>query len=440
MRYGIRATLLVLVYLAVAIAPLPLNLVQLDPSRGFVINFSVALGFVGLSVLTLQFVLAARIHTVTAPYGIDRVLQFHREITYVAIGLVLLHPILLFVLDSRFVPLLNVLHSPLRAKFAVASIVALLVLFFTSVWRRRFGMSYEAWQLMHSVLAVVVVITGLLHALLVGYYISQPWEKGLWVVMTAGLVWLGIWTRIIQPLHRLRHKWRVLEVVPEPNSSYTVTVAPESSSPRQFSFRPGQFAWLLTANSTPFALTYHPFSISSSAEDTSRVSFTIKETGDFTGEIAKLRSGDLVYVDGPWGEFTMDRHEGPGFVFIAGGIGVTPMLSMLKTLADRDDRRPCWLFLGNHDQESVACHSELDPLTTRLDPKIVHVYSHPLSAWSGETGHLRAEIIDRHPPERRTRLQYFICGSPPMMRAAEDALVELHIPHEQIHVERFAMV
>ncbi|HEY3944143.1 MAG TPA: ferric reductase-like transmembrane domain-containing protein, partial [Solirubrobacteraceae bacterium] len=191
MRYGIRATLLVLVYLAVAIAPLPLNLIQLDPSRGFVINFSVALGFVGLSVLTLQFVLAARIHTVTAPYGIDRVLQFHREITYVAIGLVLLHPILLFVLDSRFVPLLNVLHSPLRAKFAVASIVALLVLFFTSVWRRRFGMSYEAWQLMHSVLAVVVVITGLLHALLVGYYISQPWEKGLWVVMTAGLVWLG---------------------------------------------------------------------------------------------------------------------------------------------------------------------------------------------------------------------------------------------------------
>ena len=151
----------------------------------------------------------------------------------------------------------------------MASIVALLVLFFTSVWRRRFGMSYEAWQLMHSVLAVVVVITGLLHALLVGYYISQPWEKGLWVVMTAGLVWLGIWTRIIQPLHRLRHKWRVLEVVPEPNSSYTVTVAPESSSPRQFSFRPGQFAWLLTANSTPFALTYHPFSISSSAEDTS---------------------------------------------------------------------------------------------------------------------------------------------------------------------------
>jgi ferredoxin-NADP reductase len=55
-------------------------------------------------------------------------------------------------------------------------------------------------------------------------------------------------------------------------------------------------------------------------------------------------------------------------------------------------------------------------------------------------GHLRAEIIDRHLPERRTRLQYFICGSPPMMRAAEDALAELHIPHEQIHVERFAMV
>ena len=440
MRYGIRATLLVMVYLAVALAPLPLNLIQLDPSRGFVIDFSVALGFVGLSVLSLQFVLAARIHTVTAPYGIDRVLQFHRQITYVAIGLVLLHPILLFVLDSRFVPLLNVWTSPLRAKFAVASVVALLVLFFTSVWRRRFRMSYESWQLMHSVLAVLVVATGLLHALLVGYYISQPWEKGLWAAMTAGLVGLGIWVRIVKPLQRQRHKWRVLGVAAEPNSSYTVTLAPDSPTVTPFSFRPGQFAWLLTGSSTPFALTYHPFSISSSAEDTSRVSFTIKDTGDFTDAVSRLQSGDIIYVDGPWGEFTMDRHEGPGFVLIAAGIGVTPMLSMLKTLADRDDRRPCWLFLGNRDQDSVACQGELDALTPRLDLEIVHVLSHAQPGWNGETGYLRAEIFDRHLPKGRARLQYFICGPPAMMRSSEEALAQLHIPRDHVHVERFAMV
>jgi predicted ferric reductase len=301
-------------------------------------------------------------------------------------------------------------------------------------------MSYESWQLMHSVLAVLVVATGLLHALLVGYYISQPWEKGLWAAMTAGLVGLGIWVRIVKPLQRQRHKWRVLGVAAEPNSSYTVTLAPDSPTVTPFSFRPGQFAWLLTGSSTPFALTYHPFSISSSAEDTSRVSFTIKDTGDFTDAVSRLQSGDIIYVDGPWGEFTMDRHEGPGFVLIAAGIGVTPMLSMLKTLADRDDRRPCWLFLGNRDQDSVACQGELDALTPRLDLEIVHVLSHAQPGWNGETGYLRAEIFDRHLPKGRVRLQYFICGPPAMMRSSEEALAQLHIPRDHVHVERFAMV
>jgi len=440
---GVRASIWVLVYLVVAIAPLPIGLIQLDPSRGFVINLSVALGFVGLSMLGLQFVLAARSHRVEAPFGIDLVLQFHRQISYVALALILLHPILLFLFNRHFLSLLDILHSPLRAKFAVTSVAALLALIVISVWRTRLGLSYEAWQLLHWSLALVVVFAALLHVVLIGYYVSQPWEKALWIAMTLGFVALGIWVRVVKPLQRRKRRWRVLDVVPELGNTCTIRLQPVDPSAfgaHRFAFHPGQFAWILTEKSSPFALTYHPFSISSSAEDTRTVSFTIKSEGDFTRKVASLTPGTIVYIDGPWGDFSMDSHEGPGFVFIGAGVGVTPILSMLLTLADRDDLRRCYLFLGNHDEESITCCDKIEHLTSSLDLKVVHVLSSPSPGWTGETGYIDAKLLDRYLPPRRNRLQYFICGPVAMMDASEAALGELGVPAEQIHSERFAMV
>ncbi len=443
MKEGVRGTLWILTYLAVALSPLALGLIQLDGSRGFVINFSVALGFVGLSMLGLQFVLAARIHRVNSPFGVNSVLQFHRQIAYIAVVLILLHPILLFVLNSHFLKLLNVFTSPLRAKFAVASVVALLVLVIFSAWRGPLRLSYEAWQFLHSLLAILIVATALLHALLIGYYISQPWEKGLWIAMSACFIGLGVWVRVVKPFQRWKRKWRVEEVVPELGNSYTVRLRPldpAAFGPNGFAFRPGQFAWIHTHEASPFALTYHPFSISSSAEDKQCVSFTIKAGGDFTKNIGKLEPGSIVYLDGPWGAFSMERHEGPGFVFIAGGVGVTPMLSMLLTLADRGDRRPCYLFVGNQDEQSITCRDQIESLTGKLDLKVIHVLSHAGQGWTGETGRIDAERFDHYLPAGRERLQYFICGPPAMMDAVEDTLAELGIPADQVHSERFVMV
>lgn len=443
MNDGVRASLWVLVYLVVALAPLPLGLIQLDGSRGFVINLSVALGFVGLSMLGLQFVLAARIHRVNSPFGVDTVLQFHRQIAYVAVILILLHPALLFALNSNFLSLLNVLQSPVRAKFAVTSVVALLLLVGFSVWRSRLRLSYESWQLLHSLLALIVVVTALLHVLLIGYYVSQPWEKALWIAMSVAFVSLGVWVRLVKPLQRWKRKWRVEDVVPELGNTYTIRLRPVEPTvfgPHGFAFRPGQFAWILTERSSPFALTYHPFSICSSAENTQTVSFTIKADGDFTREIGTLQPGTTVYLDGPWGKFSMDRHQGPGFVFIAAGVGVTPMLSMLRTLVDRADRRPCYVFLGNRDEGTMTCRDEIEQLKGRVDLKVVHVLSHPGPGWTGATGHIDADLLERHLPARRNSLQYFICGPVSMMDATEDALAQLGVPREQVHSERFVMV
>ena len=178
MRDRTRTLRWLLVYVLLAVAPLLLSLIQLDPGRGFWVNVSVGAGFVGLSLMGLQFVLAARSVRINRPFGADVLLQFHRQITVLIAILIFAHPIILMFWDSRFLALLNIVESPVRAKLAVLSVVLLLVLIATSVWRRKLRLRYQVWQLLHAVLAVLIVVTGLAHVLLIGYYVEPAVGAG----------------------------------------------------------------------------------------------------------------------------------------------------------------------------------------------------------------------------------------------------------------------
>ena len=440
MNHPVRAAMWLVIYLLLAVAPLPLSLINLDPGRGFWVNFSVALGFVALSLMGLQFVLAARFVRATTTFGIDVVLQVHRQMTVVIAVCVLAHPAVLMVWDHRFLSLLNIFTAPLRARLAVLSVVALLALIVSSMWRSRLRLSYQAWQLLHAGLANVIVVTALAHVLLIGYYVDQPWERTLWIAYSAAFLAVGAWVRLVRPLVRWRRRWEVTDIQEQPGG-HTVTlelVDPSSYGADGFRFRPGQFAWINVGRS-PFAIRYHPFSISSSAEEHRRVQFTIKTQQHFTTTVHDFPIGQRVYLDGPWGHFTTDRHEGQGFVFIGGGVGITPLLSMMATMADRGDQRPCWAIIGNRSEPQIIGRDELAALAPRLNLITVYALTAPPPGWPGSTGRINAALLDAILPEHRDRLQYFICGSTAMMDGAEKALQDLRIPEDRIHSERFAM-
>ncbi len=431
-----------ILFFLLAIAPLIFNLVSLDPGRGFWVNLSVSFGFVGLALMGLQFLLAARTVRVHGVLGSDVLLQFHRQMTVLIAVLIFAHPIILFCWDSRYLALLNPVTSPIRAKLAVISCLLLLVLIFTSVWRRKLRLRYPVWQALHAVLAVVVVVTGLLHVLLIGYYINTAGERILWIAYSAAFIWIGLWVRVIAPIRRWHRRWRVVSVTEQPLHSHTVTlevVNPRAYGPQGFRFEAGQYAWIHTGRS-PFAMDYHPFSISSSAEAANRVEFTIKTEQGFTTLVHDLPVGQIVYLDGPWGDFSLQRYDGPGFVFMAAGVGVTPMLSMLSTLADREDERPCWLILGNRKHDEVIGRAEVEALEARLNLTVVHVISRPGDSWTGRRGRISAELLEDVLPDNRAELQYYLCGPDPMMDATEGALAQLGIPAKNVHAERFTMV
>ena len=435
MTLAVRAVFWVIAYLGVVIAPLVFAAIGAsDADHGFWTNFSVALGFVGLAMMGLEFALVARFKPVAAPFGQDALLQFHRQIGYVGLALVLVH----VAISARWEALtfVNAVTAPALVWFGMVAVLALIVLIATSVWRGALRLSYERWHAAHTVLAVVVVVGALGHVYFVDEYVSTLWKQVLWGLMSAAFVALLVWVRVLKPRAMRDVSWRLERVGSERGQTTTLALSPPDGA--GFRFDPGQFAWFGFGGS-PFSLTRHPFSFSSSAER-DEVEIAVKARGDFTSGVHKLDPGTVVYVDGPHGVFSPDQDEGPGFGFIAGGVGIAGLLSMVRTMADRDDVRPAILIYANGDWEGVAFREELERLEGRMNLNVVHVLERPPENWTGETGYVTAELLSGHLPRGYRRFQFFICGPVPMMDAAEAALVELGVPAERVHTERFDMV
>jgi predicted ferric reductase len=434
----IYAIFWILVYLTLALAPLfVLMMSATRPGRGFWTEFSVALGFAGLAMMGLQFLLTARFRGLTTPYGIDVVYHFHRQISIIAFILILAHPIILFVTRPTTLLFLNLSAAPWSARFGVLAVLALLIVIFTSVYRLGLRFAYEPWRITHGMFATLAIVLAMGHVVLVGYYVDSPGKQAVWLIL--GAIWIGalLYIRIIKPINMLRRPYKVEEVRQERGDVYSLVLKPDGHKGMQF--KPGQFAWLTIWNS-PFAIKEHPFSFSSSSMQNGRYEMAIKELGDFTSKIKTITPGTTAYLDGPYGVFSIDNHPAPGYVFLAGGIGITPIISILRTMADRNDQRPVILFYGSKTWDDTSFREELDELKNVINLLVVYVLENPPDGWEGETGFVTAKLLARYLPENRMELEYFICGPIPMMDAVENGLNQLGISLEQTQAERFNLV
>jgi predicted ferric reductase len=439
LRYAARGTIWLFVYLVFVLAPMFALLAgSLPPERDFWTEFSVAIGYAGLAMMGLQFGLTARFRHVTEPWGEDVIYHFHRQISLIAVALVLAHPIILFITRPELLALLNFVEAPWRARFAALSTYSLIALVVMALMRAKWNIRYETWHFWHIGLAVVAVAAGISHMVGWSFYLADPWKRALWIGLTIFWIGLLLHVRIVKPLFMLRRPYRVAEVRRERGDSWTLAMQPAGH--HGFRFSPGQFGWL-TVWGSPFKISGHPFSFSSSAAVTDgRVEMTIRNLGDFSGAIGDVPVGKRVYLDGPYGAFTIDRNPADMHVLIAGGVGITPMMSMIRTLADRGDKRLIVLLYGSRDFESITFREELDALKQRLNLTIVHVLADPPAGWTGEKGFVTAEVLKRYLPEPYADHEYFICGPDVMMDAIEEALGELKVPLSKYHSERYAFV
>jgi predicted ferric reductase len=426
-------------YLVAVTAPLFVLLAgPVPPGGGFWWDLAMALGFAALAMMGVQFLLTARFRRATAPFGIDIIYYFHRYLAIFALAIAALHYLILRLDNPAVLGAANPLQAPAHMTAGRAALALFALLVAASLLRRRLALEYDLWRWTHALGAVAALALAIWHVIGTGYYIDTDWKQLLWTAY--GVFWIALigHVRLARPWRMLRRPWRVAELRRERGDACTLVLEPEGHAGMRF--EPGQFAWL-TLGASPFALKEHPFSIASSAVHPRRIEFRIKAVGDFTRSLLHVQPGQRAYLDGAYGAFSTDRHpDAAGYVFIAGGVGVAPILGMLRTLADRGERRPLWLLYGNRRWERVLYREELEALAVWLDLRVVHILGEPPADWPGERGLLTQAMLERHLPADRAGLHCFVCGPVAMTQSAERWLRGLGVPRARVHSELFEWV
>ena len=190
--------------------------------------------------------------------------------------------------------------------------------------------------------------------------------------------------------------------------------------PRQvFDYRPGQFAML-----SLWGYGEAPFSIASSRSDGDAMEFSIKRIGGFTEQMHLLQPGDEVGVRGPFGNgFDVEAARGADLVFVAGGIGLAPLRSLIhEVLAHRQDFGGIVMLYGARSPADLVYRDELARLSSRPDLRVELTVDVGDSNWTGHVG-VVPELVKKA-PEDFSRWTAFVCGPPIMIRFTAQALLE----------------
>jgi len=203
--------------------------------------------------------------------------------------------------------------------------------------------------------------------------------------------------------------------------------------------RPGQFLtfdWLLDGQKLK-----RSFSISSSPSHRAFVEITVKQHA--AGQVSKFLNqgvalGLTVEARGPFGKFVFDERVHQKVVLLAGGSGITPMISILRYMDDLSLRTDVTLLYSVKTRADIIFAAELDLLATRLpNLRCVLVLTEPDEQWQGAKGRMSREMIVQHVPDLADRT-FFLCGPQAFMEHVGNTLRGLGVRAENIVEEKFA--
>jgi predicted ferric reductase len=393
---------------------------------------------VGFTLMSLQFILSARIPLLEKTFGQDRLMLAHRTAGIASVVILFAHgPV--YLIDRILVDGGLFLNLPAELPVVSGSVgfILLVALGIGAAFRIALKIPYDLWKTMHRLTYFIYPML-FLHAMLLGGTIRASRPVYIQFLVMFALVLIG-WVWRLSLGIRARKQPYMLSSVRKLNHNV-----------HEFSFagpvldhRPGQFAYLTFVKDGK-RLPAHPFTISSSPVQDD-LTFTIKESGDFTSEIPALPPGTEAHIEGPYGRFSHTNfRDNSSLLFIAGGVGITPMLSMLRILQTDDPDRQVLLLWGNRRPEDVFLREELASFSSNMkNLRIVHVFSEAGDDVTDGFGEHSYGFIDG-----RTITEYiddyetwdvFLCGPPVMMNKVRPELRNVGFAPGRIHMERFSL-
>jgi predicted ferric reductase len=303
-------------------------------------------------------------------------------------------------------------------------------------------LGWERWRFGHDVLAPLFLSLVFGHSILIGGDLRPLAMQVMWVGVLAAAFALFVWHRVLKPAALARRPYEVVGVKEEAPGVWTVALAPPAGEKR-FDYLPGQFQFLTLERGRGLPREEHHFTVSSSPTLPDVVTSTIKELGDFTATVKETRVGDRAVVDAPYGRFSYLHHpDERALCFVAGGIGITPIMSMLRHLRDTKSELAATLFYGNHDASQIVFRDELEELARGERPRLrlVHVLADPPEGWTGERGRIDAAVLRKYLPDDLSAFGFYLCGPSGLVSSTVKNLRRLGVAYSRIHVEIFSFL
>jgi predicted ferric reductase len=412
------------------------NVTHLNGTGDLLTSIARLTGLLGAYSALVQVVLLARIPWVERSVGFDRLTVWHRWNGHACLYLVLAHVVFSVwgyaVLDRLTIGQETstmitggIYPGMITATIGTALLIAVVV---SSVVIVRRHIRYEAWYAVHLTVYAAIALawfhqipTG--NELVLDRLAADYW-RGLYLATIALLVGF----RVLAPvLNAFRFRLRVAEVVDEGSGVFSLRI--QGRRLDRLGAHAGQFfLWRFLLRGRWWAS--HPFSLSA-APDGRSLRITIKALGDFTSRIATIPVGTRVVAEGPFGVFTDAVRRRPKVALIGGGIGITPVRSLLEEM-DGD----LVVVYRVVDDADVIFGDELRELAERKSA-VVHIvvgdHAAPAGSQLLSPTHLQ-ELV----PDIAER-EVYVCGPPAMADATRRSVRRARVPARYIHTERFAL-
>lgn len=390
-------------------------------------------GIVGCQLFAFALILSARLKFLERFFGgLDKMYVIHHRVGTIAFFFLAIHPLLLAFryADESFGDALDFLN-PIGNTFAVSmgiySVLGMLVLLFLTFYGSVF--SYSKLKLAHRFLGMFFFL-GFVHVLLIPSSLNSDTVLKVSLLASALIGLVAYIYRTLLGRWLVRRTSFVISEIKNLGGQMTeITLTPRKLG---MLHTPGQFGMLSFSRSSIVPDEEHPFTISSPGLD-GRLRFSIKALGDYTSLLPDIKLGTQATVEGPFGEFSYIYGQKKQ-VWVAGGIGVTPFVSMAEHMLTLDNLPYVVDFYYSVKTASEGVYRDVfESLQSKHPSFKFHFMPSDTSGFVSAEGIIK-EVTDLHGRD------IFICGPPGMMAALTGQLAQMHITSSQIHSERFALL
>ncbi len=421
--------------------PLMLSLTQNMDSKGLYASLLVVFNLIAGMAFFVQFPLVARYRNAGLFSHVDKAVTQHKKVgQWIGVAF-FLHPLLILaprLLQSSteaYSVVMQVISEPSMLT-GVAAWVMMTLWVLMSIFKQKLPISYPMWRLQHTIGFIVIAVLVTFHLTSVGSHGQfQQWFNIWWWGLCVFAVGGAVYNYLAKPFKLAEQPFELSAIERLSSSDWEMTI---TAPTQEFDFKAGQFVWLATHSA--HNIDYHPFSIASSRNELPKLRFIIRELGDFTSQLGELDLKQPVYVNGPFGQLTLDKSEQcRGLTLVAGGAGIGPMMGLIRQLKENQDQRPLRLVYGNQNWSQMSVIDELKSLEKEMPNfQLFTVTSDPCegSNYQGVIDLFSlASNIDQNDAKHWA---VYACGPSAMIKSVESHVAVLGVKPNQLFFEQLS--